>query len=126
MNEDRQVLVVDDEPEVRQLLGAVLRRHQIRCDFAADGEEVLEMLAQNRYCVLLLDLMMPYIDGIGVLDEMKASGDTTPVIVVTAAGQSLIRKLDSSAVRQVVQKPFDVNTVAQLVTEICNGRSSTS
>ncbi len=126
MTVERHVLVVDDEPEVRQLLGAVLRRHNIHCDFAADGEEVLEMLSQKRYSVLLLDLMMPYIDGIGVMAEMKATGDTTPVIVLTAGGPSLIHKVDQSMVRSVISKPFDVNIVAKLVLDACDDRALTA
>lgn len=113
-----EALVVDDDPQVRQLLGAALRLHNIGCDFAADGEEVIEKLQQKQYRVLLLDLMMPYIDGIGVVRHMKESGNDTPVIVITGATPHEIGSLDQSVVRKIFVKPVNVREVADAILSI--------
>lgn len=110
-----EALVVDDDPQVRQLLGAALRRHNIACDFAGDGEEVFEKLQQKSYRVLLLDLMMPYVDGVGVVRQLKESGNRTPVIVISGAPPSMINDLDRTVVHRVFVKPVDVNEVADAI-----------
>jgi DNA-binding NarL/FixJ family response regulator len=81
-----RLLVVDDHPIVRDGLIAVLGT---QADFqvagaAGDGEEALHMLAALRPHVLLLDLEMPRLDGVGVLRRLQAAGDQTPAIVFTA------------------------------------------
>ncbi len=81
------MLVVDDEPDAVRLIRRVLEsRSGYRVIEATGGADALNSVAKNRPDVVLLDLMMPDIDGFGVLEQIKSDGATkdTPVIVITA------------------------------------------
>ncbi|HEY6844163.1 MAG TPA: response regulator, partial [Thermoanaerobaculia bacterium] len=73
MADTKRVLVVDDDAEIRELLASVLRRRGLTADVAADGAEALDLLRQNIYSVVLLDLLMPNIDGFAVLGELDSA-----------------------------------------------------
>ena len=92
--QQRRVLVVDDDATIRALLGSILRRRDLEVDEAADGQEALDLLRQNSYAVVLLDLLMPNVDGFGVLDEFGSAISTPVVLVITGADRSLIKQLD--------------------------------
>ena len=81
-----RVLVVDDTRENVLLLRTMLERRGIEVDYAYDGEAALQLLEQQRFDVVLLDIMMPRLDGLQVLDRMRANPQlaTLPVIFVTA------------------------------------------
>lgn len=81
------VLVVDDEPQVRQIVASYLSREGFRVRVAADGTEALAELAKKRPDLVVLDLMLPGVDGLTVLRRLRASGDQVPVIVLSAKGQ---------------------------------------
>src|SRR5688572_30086439 len=98
--ERADVLVVDDEDQIRTLVATILRRHQLKVDTARDGREALEKLRQRSYSVILLDLMMPKIDGFGVIAELRKGFLQQPpiVFVMTAAVDEMIRQLDPTVV----------------------------
>ena len=118
----RTALIVDDDATIRNLLGAVMRRFGFECDFAPDGAFAIERLSARAYSIMLLDLMMPNIDGFGVLAEMRRRGDSTPVIVITAAGPRRINDLDMSMVAGVLNKPFELSDLVDTVSAICEPR----
>ncbi len=66
-----RVLVADDDRSIRQLVSTIVRRESFTVDSAADGLEAIENLKQHAYAVLLLDLMMPRMDGFGVIEWLK-------------------------------------------------------
>jgi DNA-binding response OmpR family regulator len=115
----RTALIVDDDATIRNLLGAVLKRFSFECEFASDGAVALERLATREYAIMLLDLMMPNVDGFGVLAEMRRRGNSTPVIVITAAGPRRIHDLDRSMVAGVLTKPFELSDLVDTVTAVC-------
>ena len=80
------MLVVDDDPECRELVRRNLEAEGWRVTEAADGEAGLRMVAADPPALVLLDLMMPGVDGFGFLDEFprRFPGSRTPVIVLTA------------------------------------------
>jgi len=82
----RRVLVVDDDPSIRELLERVLTMQELTVDVADGGARAVELLAENHYAVVLLDLMMPGIDGFSILDRI-GSGEVTspPVVLVVVA-----------------------------------------
>jgi two-component system, OmpR family, response regulator MprA len=102
-----RVLVVDDEPAVRESVARSLRFEGYSVVTAVDGIEALEMLADHRPDVLVLDVMMPRLDGVGVCRRMRATGDRTPVLMLTARGAvgDRVRGLDAGADDYLV-KPF--------------------
>jgi two-component system, OmpR family, response regulator MprA len=78
------ILVVDDEPAVRRALERALRLDSYEVELAEDGEQALDRLAEHPADAVVLDVMMPGIDGVEVCRRMRAAGDKTPVLMLTA------------------------------------------
>src|SRR4051812_31722141 len=103
----KRVLVVDDDSGLRSLLAATLRRRGLHVDEAADGEQALMLVGTNHYAVMLLDLLMPVLDGFGVLDRIS-NNDLAPspvVLVITGADRSAIERVGAHRVHGIVRKP---------------------
>jgi len=102
-----RILVVEDEPKVSGFLLEGLRAEKFVVDLAEDGHAALDLLTGNRYDVIVLDLMIPKLDGIGVLTRIRQKGFTTPVLVLTAKSdvEDRVKGLEAGADDYVV-KPF--------------------
>jgi two-component system response regulator MprA len=102
-----RILVVDDEQAVREALERALRLDGYEVDLAADGVEALALISKRPPDAVILDLMMPQIDGLEVCRRMRAGGDRTPVLILTArdAVSDRVTGLDAGADDYVV-KPF--------------------
>ena len=102
-----QILVVDDEPAVRASLERALRLEGYDIALAADGSEALAALEQDDTDAVVLDVMMPGVNGLEVCRTMRRSGDRTPVLMLTArdAVSDRVAGLDAGADDYVV-KPF--------------------
>ena len=102
-----QILVVDDEPAVRASLERALRLEGYDIALAADGTEALAALEKDGTDAVVLDVMMPGVDGLEVCRTMRRSGDRTPVLMLTArdAVSDRVAGLDAGADDYVV-KPF--------------------
>ena len=113
----KRVLVVDDDASIRDLLGTVLRQHSLNVDLAEGGAEAVELLREFQYGVVLLDLMMPGVDGFTILDLIAGGDVISPpvVLVITAADRPLIERLDAQRIHGVIRKPFDPEEIARLV-----------
>ena len=102
-----RILVADDEPEMTRVLEALLTREHFSVDVVHDGQDALHYgLAQNYDC-LVLDIMMPKMDGIEVLRALRAENVATPVLLLTAKSQveDRIAGLNSGA-DDYLPKPF--------------------
>ncbi|MFD1065279.1 response regulator transcription factor [Oceanobacillus locisalsi] len=86
MSDVQRLLVVDDEERIRRLIKMYLEKEDFEIEEAADGKTALEMALQNNYSAIILDIMMPEMDGIEVCEELKKEKDT-PVIMLTARGE---------------------------------------
>jgi CheY-like chemotaxis protein len=112
----RRVLVVDDDVEIRRILVTALGQRGLTTDQAVDGQEAVGLLRENAYSVIVLDLMMPALDGFGVLNAISASGGQPPIVlVVTGAERPMIEQLDAQKIHGIVRKPFDPQEVAAVV-----------
>ncbi len=102
-----RVLVVDDEPAVRRALERALRLENHDVTLAGDGEEALDQLASHPADAVILDVMMPKLDGLEVCRRMRQGGDRTPVLILTArdAIDDRVEGLDIGADDYLV-KPF--------------------
>src|SRR6059036_2354332 len=102
-----QILVVDDEPAVRDSLDRALRLEGYKVEVAADGGEALDALGAQTVDAVVLDLMMPRVDGLQVCRRMRSTGDRTPVLMLTARDtvSDRVAGLDAGADDYVV-KPF--------------------
>lgn len=103
-----RILLVEDEPGAAQMLAQGLREQTYAVDVAADGEAALRQVHDNNYDLILLDVMLPRKDGFAVCRELRASGVTTPVLMLTArdAVQDRIAGLDQGA-DDYLTKPFN-------------------
>lgn len=114
---DARVLVADDDQSIRQLVCTIIRREGLEVDCVADGVEAIEKLEQNEYAVILLDLMMPRLDGFGVVEYMKENPPAhKPVIlVISAYADQKFKQVDPNVVAGVLRKPFEVADLGSLV-----------
>jgi DNA-binding NtrC family response regulator len=80
------ILVIDDEPATLKVMEANLRREGYHVCLAADGQSGLAQLSEQRIDVVIADYMMPHLDGITLLERMRAMGVDVPVIIITAYG----------------------------------------
>ncbi|MBA2387144.1 MAG: response regulator, partial [Acidimicrobiia bacterium] len=87
-----QVLVVDDEPMVREVVARYLERDGLRVHEAADGAAALAWLTDHRPDLVVLDIMLPGADGLTILRQLRADGDV-PVILLTARADEFDRVL---------------------------------
>lgn len=106
MNAGR-LLVVEDDDRIRDSLRRALRLEGFDVSTAPDGMAALEMIASHPPDAIVLDVMMPYVDGLGVARRVRASGDTTPILMLTARHEVAHRVagLDAGADDYLV-KPF--------------------
>ena len=102
-----KVLVVDDEPSVRSALQRALALERYEVQLAEDGQHALDILAEGVVDAIVLDVMMPRIDGLEVCRRLRAAGDRTPVLMLTArdAIDDRVAGLDAGADDYLV-KPF--------------------
>lgn len=115
----QRVLVVDDDPPIRAMVKKALERHGFVVDTASDGVEALAKLEQGAYGLLVLDLMMPRLDGFGVLERLEVAADTAgdgrmpKILIMTAAAPSILHKLPQDRVAAILTKPFDISLLIE-------------
>jgi DNA-binding response OmpR family regulator len=112
---DGSILVVDDEPMVREVVARYLENDGFRVLEAADGATAIELLESNRLALVVLDIMLPGVDGLAILRQVRSDTDT-PVILLTARASEVDRVvgLELGADDYVV-KPFSPRELAARV-----------
>lgn len=101
------ILVVDDEPAIRDILTTILTDEQYAVRTAANGREALALHCEAAADVILTDVMMPVLDGYGLVAALRARGDATPVILMSAA--PIMPGAVDGATR--IDKPFDLESM---------------
>lgn len=111
-----KVLIVDDEKKLADVVSVLLAERQIKSDVAYDGEDGYEKAIKNGYDVIILDVMMPKMNGFEVLSALRKDGIKTPVIMLTAkdAVPDKVKGLDLGA-DDYLTKPFDGTELAARV-----------
>ncbi len=106
---ERRILVVEDDPSILQGLGLALRRQGYEVHTADDGQRGLELARHDRWDLIVLDLMLPGRNGYEILAALRAAGDDTPVLILSARSDEMdrIRGLDLGA-DDYVSKPFSL------------------
>lgn len=108
MNAKRRILVVDDDSSVRNAVRSALERAGYEVITARDGCEAIELVARNDYDVVLLDVLMPKLDGVAVVNQLQK--ENNPVLahtyLLTVGDPEAIEDLP---VRGVIAKPFDLS-----------------
>jgi DNA-binding response OmpR family regulator len=106
-----RVLIVEDDSPIRSLFEAVLIREGIECEYAPDGRVAIDKIRRERFAAILLDLLLPNVNGFELL---RALAITDPellsrVIVITAASESTWRGCEEiKSVRCVMRKPIEI------------------
>jgi DNA-binding response OmpR family regulator len=104
----QRILIVDDEPSVTDLLAYNFRRAHYEVEVAADGAAALRLARENSPDLVLLDLMLPEIDGLDVCRELRKTSDV-PIIMITARGEEMDRVVGLElGADDYVPKPFSV------------------
>lgn len=116
-----RILVAEDDRLIRNLLRLIAQRCGEIVDAASDGAEALALLQQHRYDVVLLDLMMPEMNGYEIIQHLRTFTERPAVIVVTAMVGDRFLELDADVVTAVVHKPFDVDSLADTVSHVAAG-----
>ena len=108
--------MVDDEPAIRVLVAKIVERAGLPVDVARDGAEAIEKMETFEYSVLVIDLMMPNVDGFDLVDWVRDHQARRPAIIIISAGDTAaIRRLDGSVVHSVLRKPFDIDVLGDLI-----------
>jgi CheY-like chemotaxis protein len=114
-----RLLTVDDSATVRKLVRIHLRGLGFVIDEAENGAEGLKFLAKNKYDLIVVDLMMPVMDGIVLLRMKDAVKNTTPVILLTAeVNDTLAQAMANPCVMEYLKKPLDPNALRVAVGQI--------
>ena len=112
---NRRALIVEDDPAIRKLVEKLLARQKIEIDTAPDGRHAIDKLRTVEYSVLILDLMVPEVNGFEIIEFAKANGIRVPIAVVSAVSQQALTSLDLDIVKLVIAKPFDVDEFTKAV-----------
>jgi two-component system, chemotaxis family, chemotaxis protein CheY len=113
------VLVVEDDPDIRQAMADLLEDDGYECLLAEHGLDALEALQRRTPSLLLVDLVMPVMNGVELIARLRADARwrKLPIVVMTAEGQRIIGvDLESLDVR-VLKKPVDIASLAQVLAE---------
>ncbi len=103
-----KILLADDTAELNRSVSFILQHEKYEVDSALDGEEALEYIKSDSYDMIILDIMMPKVDGLSVLREIRKRHILTPVILLTAMSdiEDRVAGLDAGA-DDYIAKPFD-------------------
>lgn len=119
-----RILIIEDEEKIREILTEFLRDAGYETDEARDGVEGLTLLRQNHYDLVLLDILMPKIDGFAVLELLRRESDV-PVVLLTAleAEEHQLRGFDLHA-DDYITKPFSMNLVLRRIEAVLRRKQS--
>jgi CheY-like chemotaxis protein len=119
------VLVVDDDPAIRGLVADALRVEGYAVDLAAHGREALEAMRARIPATIVLDLMMPVMDGFSFMEacHQEQLCDNVPIVVISAV-QDALQRLHDVPVHACIAKPFDLDELVRTVGQFArpNGR----
>ena len=119
MHEPRRILVVDDEPTIRELIADALREFGYLVEAAPNGVEGLDILRRWKPHAIVLDLMMPRLNGVAFAERLRADPALadTPVLLVTAAYAA--REMGARVGAQAfLPKPFELDRLVEIVGEL--------
>ncbi|HEY8212001.1 MAG TPA: response regulator [Myxococcaceae bacterium] len=110
-----QILVVDDDPDILEALSEILEAEGYAVDRARHGQEALARIEQRRPDLILLDLMMPVMDGWEFSQALRQRGDSDIPVVVLSADRQAGAKARVVGARGFLAKPFELNELLKVV-----------
>jgi DNA-binding response OmpR family regulator len=119
-----RILIVEDEPNIVESLSFILRRAGFEVETIVDGAEALDRVRRQSFSVLILDIMLPGMNGFDVLQAIRTDRALAalPVIVLTAKGQARDRRMaEASGANVFITKPFSNTEVVEQVCRLIPG-----
>ena len=114
-----KLLTIDDSKTIRLILARAFKEYDCALIEAANGEEGLKAAAEHKPDLIILDITMPTMDGIQMLTQLRATGDQTPVIMLTAeGGASSVEKAQHLGVSDYIAKPFQNEALVAKVQKV--------
>jgi len=123
---DRVVLVVDDDPDILQTLALCLSTEGYHVLMAANGQEALEVLSHERPACVLLDLMMPVMDGWQFVSELETRGWRRMPLLILSADRAVQQHSVKLRAEAYLAKPFDLDELLGKVSQLIGGPNGQS
>ena len=120
-----RVLVVDDDEAIRTLLSAVLKRKGFAVETVRNGKDAIQKIRTTEYAAILLDLMMPEVDGYDVIAHLERTAPDVLcdcVIVVSAVSTKDLERLEGKSILRIIRKPFDLDELTATVVACTDAR----
>ena len=118
-NKQRKILVIEDDPSILTSVTHLLRQNKIQVLAATMWTEAIDVLERDKPDLILLDLVMPNVDGVNLLKFMRDNGMMTPVMVVSASIDKAVRdEISSLGISAFIAKPFRVNVLIREIWRI--------
>lgn len=114
----KTVMIVEDDPSVRALLSMTLEDEAYRVETAADGLEALDKLQQQRPDAILLDLMLPGLDGRAVIASLDHDLGVDPIPIIAVSAGSRYLDVGEHGVHAYLSKPFQIDTLLTVLAEV--------
>lgn len=119
MNSRGKMLCVDDHPDLRQSLQNQFEAENFAVDTAQDGLEALEKIRGQEYDIVLLDMKMPNLDGMGVLRSLRGSERFPKIVMLTAVDEvETAMECVKMGARDYISKPYDPEELTRVVNKI--------
>ena len=120
-----RLLLCEDERSLSRAVEAILRKNNYSVDAVYDGRDALDYIVNGNYDGIILDIMMPIMDGIEVLKNVRSRGITTPILLLTAKSEieDKVNGLDSGA-DDYLTKPFDTRELLARIRAMTRGGSA--
>jgi CheY-like chemotaxis protein len=115
METGEKILVVDDNKFLRTVVSKMLSRLGYEVLSADSGENGLRIFLKNKFDIVLSDYEMPGMDGVALACSIKKSSPRTPVVIMTGAGKETVYSRESTAVDEVISKPFSLAGLAETI-----------
>ncbi len=121
-----RILIVEDEKALSRVLVKIFEKNYYSVDAVYNGQEALDYIATSNYDIVLMDVMMPVMDGITALKKIRADGNQIPVLLLTAKSEvdDKVMGLDSGA-NYYITKPFDTKELLAAVRAITRKEEQT-
>jgi CheY-like chemotaxis protein len=118
-----RVLIAEDDDLIAKLLRAIAERNGCDTAVAGDGAEALEMLQRSHFDLVLLDLMMPVMNGYELIPHIRLMPNRPAVLVVTAMMGERFLELDADVVTAIIHKPFDTEFFGSVMAQVAGAMS---
>jgi CheY-like chemotaxis protein len=118
-----RVLIAEDDDLIAKLLRTLAERNGCDTAVAADGAEALALLQRSQFDLVLLDLMMPVMNGYELIPHIRKMPNRPAVLVVTAMMGERFLELDADVVTAIIHKPFDTEFFASVIAQVAGAMS---